>query len=312
MESQDDNQPAAAGPVAPSEDINCMGSEPAPAPITPSKRTPLGAGDELAIVLFCLASVIGIALVLVEKTRSSVVALAALIFGLLVYPVIVICRRMPRWSLAAMFSLAAILVVAISYIGWPKAKESDGKSQNPPHSVSPERTHVVPPIAPPAAQPKKSNSHHGIQKDSPQRPFIFFDSIRPVNDETEFRVVFKNSSSFPATDVTTQLVGMVYQSEPDWSRIESQIEPRFSPPTSSGDVGGGMTIESPISSGKNENPTLFSLTKSGTHKFAILGEVSYRDLAGKDYQSRFCSMWNPQKDIFTTCPANGFVKGQRP
>jgi membrane protein implicated in regulation of membrane protease activity len=273
-----------------------MDSEPRSGPPPLNKRTPLGAGDELAIVLFCFASVIGIALVLVEKTRSLVVALAAVMFGLLAYPVIVICRRLPRWSMAIMFPLAAVLVGCIAYLGWPKAKESEAKGEKQPHSVSPEPVRVVPPIA----QPKRAVS--------PQRPFIFFDSIKPVSDETEFRVVFKNSTSSPATDVTTQLLGVVFQSEPEWSRIE----PRFPPPSSSGDVGGEMAIESPVSTGKKENPNLFNLTKNGTYKFVLFGEVTYRDLAGNTYQSRFCSIWNPQGDIFTTCPANRFVKGQKP
>jgi hypothetical protein len=290
-----------------------MGSAPPPTPPLPDDASPLGTGDQLAIVLSCIAAFLGILLVLFEKTHLLVVLYAALMFGLLVYPVLVICRRMPRWTKGAMFSAVALLVVSIAYLAWPKSEKKGIDERHKLLATEPETRKAILPVPQISDSPRPQHPTRKAPKalaalPSSQRPYIFEEAIRSVNEDNEFRVQFKNSSTFPATDVTTQLIGAAFQTEPDWSKVE----PSFAPPTSNGDVGGGVTIESPVSSGKKEFPTLFDLAKNGTYKFVIFGQVSYRDLSGSRYQSRFCAMWNPQGNEFTTCPTNAFVSGQRP
>src|SRR5262249_7066004 len=127
-----------------------------------------------------------------------------------------------------------------------------------------------------------------------------------INEEKEVQVVFLNSSDYPAIGTTTQILWFAADSV-DFS----MFEPSFALPSSSGNVAPRSRISCRSKTGKEDMPELFMKVKTGQTLAYIFGQVSYTDLDGNSYQSRFCSQWVPSTNEFIECPKSKFVEGQK-
>src|SRR6478672_13506587 len=74
--------------------------------------------DRFAVILFCFAGVMALVLYLVEKTPLSISMALAIMFVLLVYPILHYCHKTPTRVLVLIF--VALATVALGYATWPK------------------------------------------------------------------------------------------------------------------------------------------------------------------------------------------------
>lgn len=141
-----------------------------------------------------------------------------------------------------------------------------------------------------------------------ERPLLFRESIRLVDDEGRVEVVFWNSSSQPAIDVTTQIQWAIG----DLNFDVTIFEPSLAVPQSIGNVAPNGRLATHASTGKKEDPATFDQIKKGTKVAYIFVQVTYQDISGHSYQPRFCSTWLPETNAFRECPRGKFVSGQKP